>query len=158
MIVICPRCGKKINSKSNIGATRCNRCSKSIIFDYEKHRKWTKEYRLKNRDKANEYARQWAINNPEAILRHARKKYRNQKNKLKQGLLKILGEKCIVCGEKNECCLDIHHKNGEKENSSYLRKTSSIKRYKEYVKTPENLVLLCANCHRKLHNGLISLE
>lgn len=58
---------------------------------------------------------------------------------------------CCKCGEKDICCLDFHHNgSGEKElNMSVMRRsTYSIKRMQEEM---DKCLILCSNCHRKLH-------
>lgn len=65
--------------------------------------------------------------------------------------------KCLNCGEKTGACLDFHHlDSNEKDRSLSL----SIKwgwgknRIKKEI---DKCVVLCSNCHRKLHAGLINI-
>lgn len=44
--------------------------------------------------------------------------------------------KCAMCGMDEECCLQVHHIDGNRRNSSL-----------------ENLIILCANCHSRVHRG-----
>lgn len=64
---------------------------------------------------------------------------------------------CKICQEKAECCLSFHHLDPAKKDfdvSSGIRKGySRNKVLKEIAKC----VVLCENCHRKLHNRLVSL-
>lgn len=82
--------------------------------------------------------------------RRNRKKYRQQLNDLKaeQG--------CKNCPESDPCCLDFHHHNDDKvsEVSTILAGTSFSKALEEANKC----VVLCANCHRKLHAGRFELS
>jgi len=63
---------------------------------------------------------------------------------------------CIVCKEAEPICLDFHHVDpSEKtENVSSLLRKGSINAVKEEI---AKCVMLCANCHRKLHAGVITL-
>lgn len=62
---------------------------------------------------------------------------------------------CIVCGEREKICLDWHHlRDKDLEIAKICTKGSLIRLKKELQKC----VVLCANCHRKLHAGLIKLE
>lgn len=44
--------------------------------------------------------------------------------------------KCAVCGLDEECCLEVHHIDENRKNSSV-----------------DNLIILCANCHARVHRG-----
>jgi predicted HNH restriction endonuclease len=72
-------------------------------------------------------------------------------NNLKKELKIKLGGKCSKCGyNKAFCALDFHHNQGDKEGnvSRLIKDFSKQKALKEI----EKCILLCANCHRELHN------
>jgi HNH endonuclease len=48
---------------------------------------------------------------------------------------------CTVCGIDDSDVLEIHHKDRNRKNNKL-----------------ENLIVLCANCHTKIHRGLLALE
>lgn len=63
--------------------------------------------------------------------------------------------KCSICGESADCCLEFHHINPK-------IKLFSLRRVNEHKYTKQQLIdecnktiLLCANCHRKLHHNLL---
>lgn len=60
---------------------------------------------------------------------------------------------CKICGEKSFCCLDFHHLNPEAKdyNVSELRNHLPEQLINEISKC----IVLCANCHRKYHAGLL---
>lgn len=63
--------------------------------------------------------------------------------------------KCIKCGEDETCCLDFHHidpKNKKIEISLLKRSTLSLDSIKKEI---DKCIVVCSNCHRKLHAGLI---
>jgi hypothetical protein len=61
---------------------------------------------------------------------------------------------CLVCGETTAVCLDFHHLDPSKKSFGLAR----VMRSKEkLVAEIEKCIVLCANCHRKLHNNLIIL-
>lgn len=65
-------------------------------------------------------------------------------------LINLLGGKCSKCGyDKNYGALDFHHLD---ENKEFV--VSKKLRYKieTLVKEAEKCCILCANCHRELHN------
>jgi hypothetical protein len=57
-----------------------------------------------------------------------------------------------ICGESNSCCLSFHHKNGDKKGniSDMVNRAYSIKRIQAEI---DKCIVLCLNCHTKLHNG-----
>lgn len=63
---------------------------------------------------------------------------------------------CQLCGEKEPCCLDFHHKENKEFNVSqaYTNMISKERLEKEIKKC----IILCANCHRKVHAGILSAE
>jgi hypothetical protein len=61
---------------------------------------------------------------------------------------------CAVCGESNPACLDYHHKNPEEKLFPIC--TAYNHSVKEVLAEIEKCEVLCANCHRKLHAGVIS--
>jgi len=97
------------------------------------------------------------------LLIKQRSQNKKQNIKRKQLVLKELGQnKCQICGfNKYLCSLDIHHLNG----SNDLRKNfhtrfskMSMPFIKEYCrKNKDKLMVLCSNCHKAYHSGLIEL-
>lgn len=80
-----------------------------------------------------------------------------RRKRKKQNLLTIVGTSCYICGY-NRCtrALQFHHLNPKDKNfeiSQSLTK-SDEKLFKEIEKT----IVLCANCHAELHDGLINLD
>lgn len=63
---------------------------------------------------------------------------------------------CIVCGENFGPCLDFHHINDDKDTEvSLLMSNMNL----DAVVTELNkCVVLCANCHRKVHCNIIQLS
>lgn len=80
---------------------------------------------------------------------YARKNERRKELKLE--LIGMKGRKCETCGY-NKCvaALEFHHrgKNKDSDLSSMIKNGSRQKALKEV----ERCMLLCANCHRELHN------
>lgn len=48
--------------------------------------------------------------------------------------------KCAACGLKEECCLQVHHIDKDRQNDDI-----------------NNLIILCANCHCRVHRGKLEL-
>lgn len=61
--------------------------------------------------------------------------------------------KCAVCGETEKCCLQFHHKDpNSKDGNVNSLSTQSQKRIEEEI---NKCVVVCANCHCKIHAGVI---
>ena len=91
--------------------------------------KWAK----KNRDKMNRYHLNWRV-----------KRYAWY-NELKKG------KKCNNCLENHPACLDFHHINPKEKIDQVYDLVKRGFNYKIIEKEIKKCVLLCSNCHRKLH-------
>ena len=101
---------------------------------YKKHSEKRKQevinYRKNNPDKVKVYQ--------EKVRQKNREKFYEFKSKFS----------CSECGESHIACLDFHHLDpNEKEGSISKMISTPIKLEKELKKC----IVLCANCHRKLH-------
>jgi transcription elongation factor Elf1 len=101
------------------------------------------------------YQRDWTRRNSVKRQEH------NRRNKQKiqrwyRELKNILS--CIVCDEDENVCLDFHHldPSGKDFNiPDLVNQGYGIEKIKTEV---DKCVILCANCHRKVHAGLIDLD
>ena len=63
--------------------------------------------------------------------------------------------KCKICGEKEPVALDLHHTDPyEKDSNPASLYSYSTKRLKAEIR---KCIVLCANCHRKVHAGIIKI-
>lgn len=76
------------------------------------------------------------------------KKHRAYKKFLIQYMRQLKSNGCIVCGEKDQACLDFHHLHNKSFTIGNQCKDKGISSIKNEV---DKCVVLCANCHRKLH-------
>ena len=81
-----------------------------------------------------------------------------RRDKTKELLVEYKGGKCEICGY-DRCigALEFHHINPEEKEFGIGQKgyTRSIEKNKEEV---DKCILVCANCHREIHEGLINLD
>lgn len=78
--------------------------------------------------------------------------------KRRQILINIRSEKsCVRCGEDDYTCLDFHHID-PKEKDFSIGDAAMYHSMSDIKKEIEKCVVLCANCHRKLHAGRFSLK
>lgn len=66
-------------------------------------------------------------------------------------------QKCALCEESTPCCLDLHHLDpAQKEVTiSNVVQYWSWKRLKMEI---DKCIVVCSNCHRKIHAGMIHLD
>lgn len=86
--------------------------------------------------------------------------YQNIKSfraRLKERATYVLGNKCQICGyDKCISALDFHHINPEEKSVEFNKNAN-----RSWATTREEIkkcILLCANCHREVHAGLIPLN
>lgn len=65
-------------------------------------------------------------------------------------------QKCLFCGEKEPICLDLHHKDPAQKDF-VISEMVTQRGWKSLMKEIEKCVVVCSNCHRKLHKGLLTL-
>ena len=82
---------------------------------------------------------------------------RNRRYRIKKLLVEYKGNKCQVCGY-NRClsALEFHHldPNSKDFTIASTMKYSNLDKLKVEV---DKCILVCANCHREIHAGVISL-
>lgn len=82
---------------------------------------------------------------------------RNFRNRTKntEELKKLYGGECKVCGyDKCMRALEFHHTDPSQKDTEVSENRISTKRMAEEAK---KCILLCANCHREVHDGLITI-
>lgn len=130
----CPGCNEhkdsnsfaKNSSRTDGLQTYCRLCKKNS--DAVHYRKYKERQKERNR-----------IN---------RQKYREELAAYKSGI------GCKYCNESESACLDFHHPNNDKE--SEVSKLISEMKITMARKESEKCDILCSNCHRKLHAGIIN--
>lgn len=67
------------------------------------------------------------------------------------------GKRCLFCEENTPVCLDFHHTDPSTKETTLanlIHRGYSIERIEREVK---KCVLICSNCHRKVHAGLLTV-
>lgn len=120
-------------------------------------------YYAANREKILERKRQYRINNPKKQKEWSKKHYEeNKKDYIKRAADKKKQQRaewevfkatlsCTQCGENHPAALDFHHVVRAPSNRKVHRLVANgtITKAREEIK---KCVVLCANCHRKLHH------
>jgi 5-methylcytosine-specific restriction endonuclease McrA len=75
---------------------------------------------------------------------------------IREMAVKYKGGKCSICGyDKCIDALEFHHLSKDKEFS--ISKDGLTRSWKRVKKEIQKCILLCANCHREVHNGITQL-
>jgi len=80
----------------------------------------------------------------------------SRRKKLRETAIKYKGGKCAICGYK-KCiqALDFHHLSGNKDFG--ISEKGMTKSWEKIKKEIDKCILVCANCHRELHNSITQL-
>ena len=142
MMKKCTKCGKekdKADFPFNGGRLR-SQCKSCVA---EKSRLW----RLEHPDHATQYMREYVKKNyAQMKTRMAVKKQEIAEWKRVRG--------CAVCGETEPWVLDMHHLDPKEKESN----PASSATLRTFLKEAHKCVLLCSNCHRKVHAGVMKLS
>ncbi len=103
---------------------------------------------FKNKEDRRAYDRKWSKKN------HARRVKMN--NKWRDKVLLWFTEykktlKCAMCPESTTCCLEFHHKDPKKKDLAIAEGVHNGWSIKRLMAEIAKCVVLCANCHRKVH-------
>lgn len=114
---------------------------KQHIKDYQKN------YHNEHREEILLYYRKWEEKN----IGHVREYFRG----LKRWVIEKLGRRCSKCGLISgfDCVYDFHHSGETKSwGSNSVFKHKELAKWRKENKIPEDVILLCANCHRIIHH------
>jgi hypothetical protein len=99
-----------------------------------------------NNEQKSKYAKERYKKNRERLLEYQNKRY-NDTLDIFQRWRKTL--KCCRCGENDVACLEFHHSNPETKENNVIRMVS--RSVKSVIKELKKCVVVCANCHRRIH-------
>lgn len=78
---------------------------------------------------------------------------------LKQRALALFNNKCSLCGyDRCTAALEFHHLDPNKKDFSISDAYANPKKWSIIVDELKKCILVCANCHREIHQGLVSVE
>lgn len=114
----------------------------------EERKAYAKRWREANREKCRDYSRKWVAANKEKVRKSRTAAYDALKKEADDHKSRA---GCLFCGESNPLCLDFHHRDrsAKKADVSVLIRDKAGRRAVEAEIA--KCVVLCANCHRKLH-------
>ncbi len=123
----------------------CSKCGRELPLDrFESGRNQCRNCRNARRKELRE-------KNPE---KHRLESKNRQKSQTEW--IHSLKTPCIICGESEPVCIDFHHTDPTKKDFTIGKKQSWSK--ERLLPEIRKCVCVCANCHRKIHYGLIDLN
>lgn len=113
----------------------------------EKTKKSRQAYYLKNRDKILKKQKENKIK-----TREYKNKYKDKRRKELRALIDTYKQKCILCGETDLRCLEMHHK--IQDDKKYLMRDliRAVVKNDKAIEEINKCECLCSNCHRKHHH------
>jgi len=150
----------------------CSRNRKRYADNREEMLNKRRAYNEKNKLRVKEWNHNWYVEHREQQLEYAKRyaaqrkdennaKYRKRRQMLKQMSVDYLGGSCAACGFcEHISALEFHHVDpGQKEiGISVLLDEKRKKRNIEEIKSElDKCIVLCRNCHARLHWGDITL-
>lgn len=88
--------------------------------------------------------------NSEYVINHIRKR--------KQDLVKVLGGECCICHfNAYPQALEFHHVNPEEKSFGITDSNAVTKALDKQLEEIKKCVLLCSNCHKGVHAGILEL-
>ena len=81
-----------------------------------------------------------------------------RREKIKEMAIEYKGGKCQCCGyDKYNGALEFHHLN-PKEKDFGIGEGGYIRSFEKVKNELDKCILVCSNCHKEIHAGLINLE
>jgi hypothetical protein len=78
---------------------------------------------------------------------------------LKQRALALFGSKCCICAyDRCSAALEFHHLDPSKKDFSISQAYANPKKWETIVAELEKCILVCSNCHREIHQGILLVE
>lgn len=82
----------------------------------------------------------------------------NHVKKRKRDLISIFSNKCCLCGfDKFQEALEFHHVNPQEKKFGITDSNAVTKSLEKQIQEVRKCVLLCANCHRGVHAGYLTI-
>jgi|SRR5579859_3618656 len=115
-------------------------------------------YRKAHREDHRRYMIQYNQKNKERLLIVGREAKVRLRQERRDWLYEVKSQfKCVVCGESRTPCLDFHHKDPKSKNFEINKAVGKSIPKEKVLKELAKCIVLCSNCHRLLHAGLIEI-
>ena len=79
-----------------------------------------------------------------------------RRKKIREMAIAYKDDRCEICGYKKcEEALEFHHRSGKKDFG--ISRKGYTRSWQKVIKELDKCVLLCANCYREVHAGIIKI-
>jgi hypothetical protein len=114
----------------------------------------------KNKEDQKAYYKKWYAENRIKEIKNAVERNKRNRKKASDFIVDYKKNKgCTYCPEEESCCLDFHHMDQDEKEITIAQAPYEygwgIDRIKEEIK---KCIVVCSNCHRKLHAGLLKIK
>lgn len=94
------------------------------------------------------------------VSRHVPKRRLRLKQIPVSQVISLFKEKygCCICHESCGCCLEFHHINPNDKSVGISHLTRHTTGIGKIAKEIEKCIIICSNCHKKLHAGIIEIN
>ena len=90
----------------------------------------------------------YSSKNSEYVCNHIKKR--------KKDLVRVLGGRCCLCGFNSFTeALEFHHVNPKEKSFGIGASNAITKSLEAQLEELKKCILVCANCHRGIHNGIL---
>ena len=108
----------------------------------------------KNKEKQKKYQQEHYKKNKEFFV-DRNKTRRIERKAWFRGVTKDI--ECSICKEKERCCLSFHHLNPKEKDQAVSVMLNDFRSKERVLAEMKKCIVLCENCHRKVHAGIIIL-
>jgi hypothetical protein len=112
----------------------------------------SKEWILANKDKQAEYKKKHYENNRQKVIDSVAERRRE----LRKWFDEYKSTLSCKCGENHPDCLDFHHVNPEEKDLDIAMAINRGWGREKIMREVAKCIVVCANCHRKLHSKKVS--
>jgi hypothetical protein len=140
----------------NIITKACTTCSKTRLIGEFSFRDKKNGVRRKNcKFCQSKNTKRHYSNNKEAYLSRSQVR----RKKLKKWLMEYKDPlSCLFCKESENVCLDFHHKDPNTKVSEVSELLNSFRPMRVVLAEIKKCVIICSNCHRKVHAGVLDIS
>lgn len=99
-----------------------------------------------NKEQKSEKRKEFYRENKERLLEYQNKRYQESLATFLEWKATL---KCSKCDESDTACMEFHHSDPKTKENNVVRMVS--RSFKSVIKELKKCVVVCANCHRRIH-------
>ena len=132
---------------------KCSNCHiEKEITEFHKNKTYKDGLQSQCKKCVKEHHKEWYQNNKKSVIEH-NIRYRKRLLEKITNIKKQSG--CILCDEKEVCCLDFHHVEEDDKLDDIGNLIHRGWGWNLIIAEINKCICVCSNCHRKIHSGII---